>query len=170
MVAQAVGAYADVPYAMKFFPAAMHFNAELAVRRTPLGAFAPQILMAHDPAESDPNRVGTRDRHGRQLPPCIVMPHGESLQAWRARAAPDRFQAMSVRAPLALCCVLCMLRRPAMEQHRPPAPMFCAAPACLLMSGGFYGDEDMDHAACMHSVSHASCAPLMCRLNASGAH
>ena len=98
MLALAVSAYADVPCAIKFFPVAAHFKAELAVRKTPLGAFTPQILMAHDPARSDPNRVGTRDRHGRQLPPCIVMPRGENLQAWLDRAETDRFQAVSVRA------------------------------------------------------------------------
>ena len=155
MLALAVSAYADVPCAIKFFPVAAHFKAELAVRKTPLGAFTPQIFMAHDPARSDPNRVGTRDRYGRQLPPCIVMPRGENLQAWLDRAETDRFQAVSVRAPLALCCVLCMLRRSAMELHLSACSYVLCRPACLLMAGRFCRCEDMGYDVRMQLVSLA---------------
>ena len=111
VVAMAVMVYADVPFAVKFFPVAAQFKAELAVRKTPLGAFTPQIYLTHDPAGSDANRVGTRDSYGRQLPPCIVMARGESLQAWLDRAETDRFQAVTVRAARgmasAVSCACC---------------------------------------------------------------
>ena len=98
MVAMAVLVHADVPFALKFFPVAAQFKAELAVRKTPLAAFTPQIYLTYDPAGSDPNHACTWDCYGRPLPPCIVMPRGESLQAWVDRAETDCFQAVSVRA------------------------------------------------------------------------
>jgi hypothetical protein len=36
------------------------------------------------------------DAHGHALPPCIVMERGEPLDAWAARAKPDRPQAFVV--------------------------------------------------------------------------
>ena len=97
VVALTTGLFSDLPTVMKFFPVAEKFHAELAVRETPLVSFAPRIIMLHDPAENDMHRGGTRDKFGRLLPPCIVMPRGESLLAWLDRAATDRFQAVSVR-------------------------------------------------------------------------
>ena len=45
----------------------------------------------------DVGTEGLRDPHGVQLPPCIVMEKGESLQELLERAAPGRVTSLSVR-------------------------------------------------------------------------
>lgn len=97
VVAMAVGAHSDIPFAAKFFADRSGFDAETAARQEPaLAAFAPQIIFVHDPAALDRNSVGNTDRYGRLLPPCIVMPRGESLVEWTRRATADKFQAVTV--------------------------------------------------------------------------
>lgn len=100
IVAFATGAYADIPYVIKFFAMRESFNAELATRRDPaMGALAPDIHAVHDPSvgAAQDNGIAITDPLGRTLPPFIVMPRAESLDEWTRRASADVFQAVSVR-------------------------------------------------------------------------
>lgn len=58
----------------------------------PLGAFLPQAKAIVDNAEGE-----FRDPHGHQMPPCIIMEKGESLDMWCRRAEPDRPLVYAVR-------------------------------------------------------------------------
>ena len=57
--------------------------------------FLPQVEAVCDGAAG--NLI---DAAGRQLPPCIVMEKGESLQDWSNRAEPDFFTVLAVRSRL----------------------------------------------------------------------
>lgn len=63
-----------------------------------MGALAPDVYAVHDPSGPVSQDHAARDRVGRVLPPCIVMPRAESLEEWSQRAAADVFQAASVRS------------------------------------------------------------------------
>ena len=112
MVAYAMGAFSWQPFIIKFFPKRASFDAELALRDDPaLTGLLPQIHAVHDPYKPEVENLAIIDRWGRPLPPCIVMPRGESLSEWRRRATPDIFQTASVRPSphLVLRAELCPL-------------------------------------------------------------
>ena len=47
----------------------------------------------------DVGAAGLHDPVGQQLPPCIIMDKGESLQEMLELSEPDRYTSLSVRAP-----------------------------------------------------------------------
>lgn len=99
VVVIAKGAYVSAQYALKFFAIRADYDADVAARSSgPLAAIAPRMLNLHDPRQPPRRNIAITDSSDRPLPPCIVMPAGESLVRWNRRASPDIFQAASVRS------------------------------------------------------------------------
>jgi hypothetical protein len=87
-------------YAIKFFMSPKDFRSEMAIYQdSPLGKLLPRLEGMYD------SEAGLQDRQGHQLPPCIVMERGESLDEWSRRRKPDMWAAMPVR-PRMHGCVL----------------------------------------------------------------
>jgi hypothetical protein len=82
-------------YALKFFIAPEDYQAEASVYRNPdLRTLLPRLEACIE------NEDGVLvDHSGQNLPPCIIMERGESLDEWCHRQQPDMSAAVVVRSP-----------------------------------------------------------------------